>query len=81
MHDDFGVAPGPKTMAPAFQLPREGGESVDLPVERDPGAPVLVFSPASARNVFSRTLRCYHARVQRTSNFVRRTMEQRSGGR
>ena len=42
MHDDFGVAPGPKTMAPAFQLPREGGESVDLPVERDPDGPVLI---------------------------------------
>ena len=42
MHDDFGVAPGPQTMALAFQLPRERGESVDFPVERDPDGPVLI---------------------------------------
>ena len=42
MDEDFGVAPGSQTMALAFQLPREGSESVDFPVERDPDGPVLI---------------------------------------
>ena len=35
-------------MPPAFQLPRARGESVDLPVERDPDGPVLIRERLSA---------------------------------
>ena len=35
-------------MPPAFQLPREGGESVDFPVERDLDGPVLIGERLSA---------------------------------